>query len=118
MSYIIQHSANLDILILPTLLKPASSNRILSDKVDKPIACIIFKAACLEKKDDNENDFELFFHNCVCKARRFLAADNQTQKSIIDLNIAGPLSGKRLSKAKSLKKNNLINSCIILNVIG
>ncbi len=104
--------------MLPTLLKPASSNRILSNKVDKPVACIIFKAACPEKKDDNENDFELFFYDCVCEARRFLAADNQTQKSIVDLNIARPLSGKGLSKANHQKKNNLINSCIILNVIG
>lgn len=63
--------------------------------------------------DDNDIDFEFASHIYIFSAR-----DNQTQGSIVSQNIAGLFGEQGLSITEFLKKNNLMNSCITIGVIG
>lgn len=49
-----------------------------------------------EKIDDNNSNYELVVYDYKCGTTRFFAKDNQTQESVMSLNIAKLSSGQGL----------------------
>lgn len=60
-----------------------------------------------KKVDDNNNDYELVVCGYKCSATRLFVSDNQTQESVMSLNVAKSPSGQGLLGVESLGKSQL-----------
>lgn len=93
--------------------KSVSGNEIPCSKVDESAPRIMLKAAFVEEVDDNNTNFE--HASCI---RVFSTRYNQTQGSLMGRNVAGLPVGQGLSEVESLKKNNLMNSYIAVDMVS
>lgn len=99
------------------LYKPIYNIKICFSKPDEFVFYTIPKVVFAKKLDNNDNNFELAIYSHICAVNRLFAKDNLIPKLVMGQNIARPLAKQELLETKLLKKNNLLNSCIIIDIV-